>query len=211
MAEKGYVYILTNPSFKEDWVKIGKSSRPVDVRCKELDNTAVPLPFEKYAILKTSKYEQVEKLVHKTIDRFTDMRIRQNREFFNINPEQALDVLRDIATTLDDAEITVFKQNNPEERIKPKRPKLKFSMLNIQIGDELTFVPTGLKVKVAADNAIEYEGRIYKLSPFVGTFLPEEQQNESGAYQGAKYFSYKGKILADMRDELEKDIILTTK
>lgn len=37
----GYVYILTNPSFKEDWVKIGKSSRPVDVPSKELDNTAV--------------------------------------------------------------------------------------------------------------------------------------------------------------------------
>ena len=30
--EPGYVYILTNPSFSEDWVKIGKSSRPVDVR-----------------------------------------------------------------------------------------------------------------------------------------------------------------------------------
>lgn len=43
---QGYVYILTNPSFREDWVKIGKSSRPVDVRSKELDNTAVPLPFE---------------------------------------------------------------------------------------------------------------------------------------------------------------------
>ncbi len=25
--EKGYVYILTNPSFREDWVKIGKSAR----------------------------------------------------------------------------------------------------------------------------------------------------------------------------------------
>ena len=23
--KQGYVYILTNPSFKEDWVKIGKS------------------------------------------------------------------------------------------------------------------------------------------------------------------------------------------
>ena len=23
--EPGYVYILTNPSFREDWVKIGKS------------------------------------------------------------------------------------------------------------------------------------------------------------------------------------------
>lgn len=46
MSDRGpsYVYILTNPSFREDWVKIGKSSRPVDVRSKELDNTAVPLP-----------------------------------------------------------------------------------------------------------------------------------------------------------------------
>ena len=52
MKEAGYVYILTNPSFKEDWVKIGKSSRPVDIRSKELDNTAVPLPFEIYAALK---------------------------------------------------------------------------------------------------------------------------------------------------------------
>lgn len=43
--EPGYVYILTNPSFREDWVKIGKSSRPVDIRSKELDNTAVPLPL----------------------------------------------------------------------------------------------------------------------------------------------------------------------
>ena len=55
--EPGYVYILTNPSFREDWVKIGKSSRPVDVRSKELDNTAVPLPFEKFATMKTTKYK----------------------------------------------------------------------------------------------------------------------------------------------------------
>lgn len=25
MKEKGYVYILTNPAFREDWVKIDKS------------------------------------------------------------------------------------------------------------------------------------------------------------------------------------------
>ena len=105
---QGYVYILTNPSFKEDWVKIGKSSRPVDVRSKELDNTAVPLPFEIFATLKTVKYNEVEKLVHKTIDRLTDLRIRQNREFFNVNPYVALDILKDIATTLDDAEIEII-------------------------------------------------------------------------------------------------------
>ena len=59
--EPGYVYILTNPSFREDWVKIGKSSRPVDVRSKELDNTAVPLPFEIYATMKTVKYNEKER------------------------------------------------------------------------------------------------------------------------------------------------------
>ena len=106
-TEQGYVYILTNPSFKEDWVKIGKSSRPVDIRSKELDNTAVPLPFEIFATMKTSKYNEVEKLVHKTIDRLTDLRIRQNREFFNVAPQMALDIFRDIAMTIDDAEMYV--------------------------------------------------------------------------------------------------------
>ena len=54
--DKGYVYILTNPSFKEDWIKIGKSSHPVDIRSRELDNTAVPSPFEIFATMKTCKY-----------------------------------------------------------------------------------------------------------------------------------------------------------
>jgi len=34
MKEPGYVYILTNPSFRDNWVKIGKSSRPVEQRVK---------------------------------------------------------------------------------------------------------------------------------------------------------------------------------
>ena len=104
--EIGYVYILTNPSFREDWVKIGKSSRPVDVRSKELDNTAVPLPFEIFATIKTVKYNEVEKHVHKTIDRLTDLRIRQNREFFNVSPQLALEIFIDIAKMIDDAVIT---------------------------------------------------------------------------------------------------------
>ena len=35
----------------------------------------------------------------------------------------------------------------------------------------------------------------------IGTFMPEEQRNASGAYQGAKYFSYNGKVLDDIRKE----------
>lgn len=214
MKEAGYVYILTNPSFKEDWVKIGKSSRPVDIRSKELDNTAVPLPFEIYATLKTVKYEQVEKLIHKTIDRLTDLRIRQNREFFNVSPAKALDILKDISMTLDDAVIDEVylgenrkKKNSDtdEPENKKQRARFRFSMINIPIGATVTFIPTGLEVKVADDDHVEYEGRIYKLSPFTGTFMPEERRNASGAYQGAKYFSYKGEILDDIRKRMERE------
>ena len=113
MKEAGYVYILSNPSFKEDWVKIGKSSRPVDIRSKELDNTAVPLPFEIYATLKTTKYNQVERQLHRMIDRLTNLRIRQNREFFNVAPDQALELLKDCAMTLDDAEIEEYENSLP--------------------------------------------------------------------------------------------------
>lgn len=218
MKEAGYVYILTNPSFKEDWVKIGKSSRPVDIRSKELDNTAVPLPFEIYATLKTVKYEQVEKLIHKTIDRLTDLRIRQNREFFNVSPAKALDILKDISTTLDDAEIdevylgenrknTIIHHNNDTTSSikRHQRPRFRFSMVNIPIGATLIFTPTGTEVKVADDDKVEYQGRLYKLSPFVGTFMPINRRNSSGAYQGAKYFSYKGEILDDIRTKIESN------
>ena len=209
--EPGYVYILTNPSFREDWVKIGKSSRPVDVRSKELDNTAVPLPFEIFATMKTVKYNEVEKLVHKTIDRLTDLRIRQNREFFNVAPQLALDIFRDIASTIDDAEVILYEDSKPisedihkeVQKREVKRARFKFSMCDIKIGELITFIPTGIQVKVASDDSIEYEGRIYKLSTFVGTFMPEEQRNTSGAYQGAKYFSYNGKVLDEIRKERE--------
>ena len=209
--EPGYVYILTNPSFREDWVKIGKSSRPVDVRSKELDNTAVPLPFEIFATMKTMKYNEVEKLVHKTIDRLTDLRIRQNREFFNVAPQLALDIFRDIASTIDDAEVILYEDSKPInedihkeiQKREMKRARFKFSMCDIKIGELITFIPTCIQVKVASDDSIEYNGRIYKLSPFVGTFMPEEQRNTSGAYQGAKYFSYNGKVLDEIRKEKE--------
>lgn len=224
--EVGYVYILTNPSFREDWVKIGKSSRPVDVRSKELDNTAVPLPFEIFATIKTSKYNELEKKIHKEIDRFTDLRIRQNREFFNVSPQEALDIFNDEAALLDDAEIVVYKDGKPimsektdDEKFaeseqpettscetkRHKRSNFKFSMCNIKVGEEITFNPTGLIVKVASDDSIEYEGRIWKLSPFVATYIPDDKRNPSNKYGGPCYFSYKGKILYNLRIEKENE------
>lgn len=217
---QGYVYILTNPSFREDWVKIGKSSRPVDVRSKELDNTAVPLPFEIYATLKTAKYDKVEKQIHKQIDRLTDLRIRQNREFFNIAPSVALDIMRDIADLLEDAELAVYVEGKPvvssskdedkkinaaneDKKRKKVKPAFKFHMVGLNVGDTIIFDATHLPVKIATDDKIEYEGRLWSLSAFTAEFLPEEMQNTSGTYQGPKYFSYGGKTMWQMRLEKE--------
>lgn len=219
--ETGYVYILTNPSFREDWVKIGKSSRPVDVRSKELDNTAVPLPFEIYATLKTTKYAKVERQIHKQIDRLTDLRIRQNREFFNIAPSVALDIMRDIADLLDDAELYVYVDGKPvvskskdedkkieaeskEKQRKTQKPPFKFHMIGLNVGDTIVFDPLRMPVRIASDDKNEYDGRLYSLSAFTANFLPEEKQNTSGAYQGPKYFSYNGKVLSELRKEKEQ-------
>lgn len=214
---KGYVYILTNPSFREDWVKIGKSSRPVDIRSKELDNTAVPLPFDIYATLKTAKFDKVEK----QIDRLTDLRIRQNREFFNIAPSVALDIMRDIADLLDDSELAVYvdgkpviskskeedkkiEANSKEKERRAQKPAFKFHMIGLKVGDMVVFDELNLPVTVASDDKVEYQDRLWSLSAFTREFLPEDKQNASKAYQGPKYFSYNGKTLSELRKESDK-------
>ena len=217
--EKGYVYILTNDSFREDWVKIGRSSRPVDVRSKELDNTAVPLPFKIYATIQTTKYTNVERIVHKQIDRLTDLRIRQNREFFNVEPTQALDILLDLATAIDDAVVMQYVDDKPVQLYpsinneKPQAVKIEkhvqrkpfeFAMVGLKDGDMITFAPLNIQVKVNGKNKVEFEGRLWSLSAFTDTYLPIEKQNNSGAYQGPKYFTYNNKTLWDLRLELEK-------
>ena len=38
---------------------------------------------------------------------------------------------------------------------------------------------------------------------FIGTFMPEDHRNTSGAYQGTMYFSHNGKVLDEIRKEKE--------
>ena len=72
-----------------------------------------------------------------------------------------------------------------------------FSALGIKPGDELLFVPTGLKVSVVDDKTIDYRGERFPLSGFTKKHIPKP--NASGAYQGPKYFSFKGRMLLDIR------------
>ena len=45
---------------------------------------------------------------------------------------------------------------------------------------------------------------------FVGTFLPEDKQTPSKAYQGPKFFSYNGKVLDDLRKSMEQNFNINT-
>lgn len=215
----GYVYILTNPSFKDNWVKIGKSSRPVDIRSKELDNTAVPLPFEIYAVMETEKYNEAERQIHNLIDLVNpSMRIRKGREFFNVTPETALRIFRQCALTIDDVEITEYGDEGPlldegvsfgqcgSRRLKPSS-RLTFSMLDIPVGAELTFAedPSIKAHVVNSTNAVELEdgtrvtltnaARIVKRR--LGTATSSE------AYQGGHYWLYNGERLTSIRERVE--------
>ena len=77
-------------------------------------------------------------------------------------------------------------------------------MIGLKVGDTVVFDELNLSVTVASDDKVEYQGRLWSLSAFTREFLPEDKQNTSGAYQGPKYFSYRGKTLSELRKESEK-------
>lgn len=100
-----------------------------------------------------------------------------------------------------------FPTDSSSRDQKPKgtrKSHFRFSMVGIEPGEYLTFVPTGTQVLVVDDSTIGYMGDDYKLSSFAGKYMPSELRNPSGAYQGVRYFTYKGKLLYDLRAEAEE-------
>ena len=97
----GYIYVLTNKSFHMDnWIKIGYAE-DVNKRVKELSGTSVPLPFEVYCTYEIPRIQGVkdpDKLLHELITKLNpDLRISPNREFFEMYPWDAYDMLFAIA------------------------------------------------------------------------------------------------------------------
>jgi hypothetical protein len=202
--DKGYVYVLTNPSFKEDWVKIGKSSRLPNVRSKELFNTATPLPYEIYATLCTEKYNEAEKMIHHTIDILTHSRIHVHREFFNIAPEKAYEILREISTLLgDEAEAKLYGDNvetKPGDGTKIKGERFNFYKKGLKDGDSVSFISDpNIKAIVASSRQVLYEGTLWYLSPLTKTIFDKKGlASPSGSYQGPAFFSFQGKKLTEL-------------
>ncbi len=88
-VNEGIVYVLTNPAMPS-MVKIGKKGREVEARLNDLYTTGVPLPFECAYAARVADMDKVEKAFHNT---FGPYRVNPRREFFGIEPEQAIGLL----------------------------------------------------------------------------------------------------------------------
>lgn len=198
--KKGYVYILTNPCFKESWVKIGKTDN-LDRRIWELSQaTGIPLPFELYACLETTKFSEAEHTVHKLVSCFApEKRINPKREFFNIEPADAVEILKTVAELLDDAKI-IYKQdlmdttviNNKKQN--KKSPWTTFPSMGLNKGDQIIFnYGDNLKATVSGNRTVIFENQEYFLTPLAKILAQraglseQEAQNIGSGFDVFKY------------------------
>lgn len=91
--KKNFIYIFTNPAYP-DMVKIGYT-KDVEARRKELNSPGVPDEFEIYATCETSAdKQQSDKKVHRLIDILNPNLRHNNKEFYEMTPENAYTVLK---------------------------------------------------------------------------------------------------------------------
>jgi hypothetical protein len=80
---KGFIYVMSNESLKDNLLKIGKSSRhPESFRKSELETTGVPGKFVVEYVALTINYDEYETKIHKVLE---NCRYNHDREFFSID------------------------------------------------------------------------------------------------------------------------------
>lgn len=193
----GLVYALTNPAMP-GLVKIGMTSRKdISQRIKELSSsTGVPVPFEcQYACI-VEDFERVEKALHKA---FFPNRINLNREFFQIEVEQAIAILEllgpnnAIKEVNEDIEASITPtEKSARERMK-KRPAFNLDKMDIPAGAKLIFTrDSSVEVEVVPDNKVIYNGDIMSLTAVTQQLLPYK------ATRPTFYWTYEGEKLSDI-------------
>lgn len=86
---KGNVYILSNPSYKDDILKIGYTTRTVEERIDELSSTGVPTKFQLEFCLVVENAPKLEQILHKKLSNQN-----YNKEFFKISISKAVEVCK---------------------------------------------------------------------------------------------------------------------
>lgn len=149
---KGYIYILTNPSFP-DYVKIGYAD-DVERRLQQLNRSeCIPFAFRIYATYEvTSRLSDVK--IHEIIDRLNpDLRAIENfdgkkrvREFYAMTAEDAYGLLKSIA------EINGMEENL--KLVKPSQEEIKQEQIAEEIEQKSrgeTFSFTKCQISIGAE------------------------------------------------------------
>ena len=138
------VYVLTNPAML-GLVKIGKTTQlEVEDRMKQLFSTGVPVPFDCAFACQVKDAAEVERSLHFA---FGDHRINPNREFFKIEAERVIAVLKllkveDITAQLEqtlEADVTAADKQSAQNLKDARRPRMNFHELGVPTGSVLLF------------------------------------------------------------------------
>ena len=200
--EKSIIYVLSNEAMP-GLIKIGKTTQnSVESRVSQLYTTGVPLPFKCEYAVEVENCHIVERALHIA---FRNNRINPNREFFDIEPDQVIAILRLLDCSLKDVTKDFedeIERNTDKidlksaEKIASKRPNMNFSEMGIPDGAELSFVDdTSIKVKVIGVNKVCYHNR--EMSLTMATRIAKEL-GEKHPIRPAPYWLYNGDRLDNL-------------
>ena len=197
--ELGIVYVLTNPAMP-GLVKIGKTSRgSVDARLSELYSTGVPVPFDCAFAGRIEDEVKVERAFHLA---FGPYRINPKREFFQIEPEQAIALLElmvseDVTPQLQaEANNVDAGAKDASEKLNARRPVQNYLEMGIPVGSVLEFSEGGETCTTTSGRRVEYQGEDFSL-----TALTQKLLGTDRPLQPSPYWRFGGRKLSDIYDE----------
>ena len=202
MAE-GIVYVLTNPAMP-GMVKIGRTSREMEARLSELYSTGVPLPFECAYAARVGDENKVERAFHQA---FGPYRVNPKREFFSIEPEQAIALLELMAVedvtpaVQQEAERVDVEAKAAADRFKKARkPPLNFLEVGVPIGSPLHFIDGEQICTVIDSRRVEFEGQSWSMSR-----LAQKLTGLDRPLRGSAYFTFQGRKLSEIYDDCNSE------
>jgi hypothetical protein len=188
-------------------VKIGYTTQDdANSRIAQLYTTGVPVPFELVYACKVKNAEEVEKALQIA---FSPQRINSKREFFKIEPEQAIAILKLLHTEYATHEIESQPTNLDKESIfaaeqlKSKRPNMNFTEMGIPIGTELHSIYGTHVATVCAPKRVKFNNE--QLSLLLGeislTAATRQVLGIEYSVQPSPYWTYQGKRLKEIYEE----------
>lgn len=201
IASYSIVYVLTN-SAMPGLVKIGRTSQEgAKVRIDQLYTTGVPVPFTLEFACRVQNADEVERALHIA---FGPSRINPKREFFRIEPEQAIAILKLLHT--EDATTEVVQQPSnldpqsiaaAEELNVNKGPTFNFVEMGIPIGSVLQSTRDDTTVIVVGPRRVRLGDDEMSLTAATRRVLGIDYD-----VRPILYWTYYGRLLRDIHEEI---------